>query len=337
MERSEEMNSGRQIALMWKARFCLALCLFFVVLAARAFSPPAFQGDVLDETGLLSAEQQAALKQRIAELRTSDGIWAAVFLTGSLQGDSIESAAVKTFEQWRLGREDKDNGLLVMVAPKERKMRIEVGYGLEGTLTDVLSKRIVDDVYKPAFRENRYAEGLLAGFDAMRQAMQADPEALAALASEGDTGQSVEIDGGLFLERLLLVWLGNLCIPLVYWLVRRRRAKYKSEYAAKVRTAFTLFAFFGFLFGLFLGILSQAFPDDPEVVWTLLGANALFGLVFSLPLLFGGKGRGTAGSSGAEHSRASSSSSSSSWDSGSSDSSSSGGGSSGGGGASGDY
>ena len=132
------MTIARYLAPRGRWRYCLALALSCFALPAHAFTPPAFTGDVLDETGRLSAEQQAALKQRIAELRSQDGIWAAVFLTASLQGDSIETAAVKTFEAWRLGRADKDNGLLVMVAPNERKMRIEVGYGLEGTLTDVL-------------------------------------------------------------------------------------------------------------------------------------------------------------------------------------------------------
>lgn len=324
------MSAVRWSTMSWQRQFWLALCLSLLALTARAFAPPPFQGDVLDETGRLSAEQQATLSQRIAELRSQDGIWAAVFITGSLQGDSIETAAVKTFEQWRLGRADKDNGLLVMVAPNERKMRIEVGYGLEGTLTDALSKRIVDGVYRPAFRDDRYAEGLLAGFDVMRRSMQGDPAALAELTAGSADGQVAEIDGALFLQRLLAVCLGNLCFPLIYWLRRRRRAD-----AQKIRGAFILFAFFGLFFGLFLGVFSQAFPGDPEIVWALLGANALFALVFSLPLLFGGRGRAGASASDAGHWHVSSSSSS--RDSGSGDSSSSGGGSSGGGGASGDY
>jgi len=314
-------------------RYCLALCLLCFALAAQAFAPPAFQGDVLDETGLLSAEQQAALAQRIAELRSRDGIWAAVFLTGSLQGDSIEAAAVQTFEAWRLGRADKDNGLLVMVAPNERKMRIEVGYGLEGTLTDVLSKRIVDGIYKPAFRENRYADGLLAGFEVMSRSMQGDPAALAELTGDA-ASQGATLDGGLFLERLLAVWLGNLAIPLVYWLIRRRRALAVPDQGRKTRAAFILFAFFGLFFGLFFGVFTQVFPDDPAIAWILLGVNALFGLLFSLPLHFGKPG--TAGGSTTPFSSGDGGSSSSSWSSGGSDSSS-GGGSSGGGGASGDY
>ncbi|WP_374327247.1 YgcG family protein [Azonexus sp.] len=327
----ETMAAARLNLLNWQ-RLCLAFCLACVALAAHAFEPPAFQGDVLDEAGLLSAEERATLTRRIAELRSQDGIWAAVLITGNLQGDGIETAAVKTFEHWRLGRADKDNGLLVLVAPKERKMRIEVGYGLEGVLTDVLSKRIVDGVYGPAFRDKRYADGLLAGFDVMSRSMQGDPATLAEL-SVGAGEQAAAIDGALFLAWLGAVWLGNLCVPLLYWLFRRRRGGAAGESAQKLRGALILFAFFGLFFGLFLGVFSQAFPADPEIVWALLGANALFALVFTLPLSFGGQ----AGGKATADTGWSAGSSSSSWDSGSSDSSSSGGGSSGGGGASGDY
>lgn len=312
------MSAARLNPLRWQRRFWLALCLSLLALAARAFAPPAFQGDVLDQAGLLSAEERATLSQRIAELRSQDGIWAAVFIAASLQGDSIENAALKTFEQWRLGRADKDNGLLVMVAPNERKMRIEVGYGLEGTLTDALSKRIVIDIYQPAFRENRYADGLLA------ELTGGDP-----------AEQSAQLDGAIFLQRLLVLWLGNLLFPLLYWLISRRRVPKSTDLGRKTRTAFVLFAFFGFFFGVFFGVFSQVFSDAPEIAWGLLGANALFGLVFGLPALFGKPGQG--GGSGTTYSNWDSVSSSSSWRSGDSDSSSSGGGSSGGGGASGDY
>lgn len=329
------MQAARLNPLRWQRQFWLALCLSLLALAARAFAPPAFQGDVLDQAGLLSAEERATLSQRIAELRSQDGIWAAVFITASLQGDSIETAAVKTFEAWRLGRADKDNGLLVMVAPNERKMRIEVGYGLEGTLTDALSKRIVIDIYQPAFRENRYADGLLAGFEAMRRSMQGDPAALAELTGGDPAEQSAQLDGAIFLQRLLVLWLGNLLFPLLYWLISRRRVPKSTDLGRKTRTAFVLFAFFGFFFGVFFGVFSQVFSDAPEIAWGLLGANALFGLVFGLPALFGKPGQG--GGSGTTYSNWDSVSSSSSWRSGDSDSSSSGGGSSGGGGASGDY
>jgi uncharacterized protein len=328
------MSASRLNPSCWQRRFWLALCLSFVALAARAFAPPAFQGDVLDQAGLLSVEERATLSRRIAELRGQDGIWAAVLITASLQGDSIENAALKTFEEWRLGRADKDNGLLVMVAPNERKMRIEVGYGLEGTLTDALSKRIVIDVYQPAFRENRYADGLLAGFEVMRRSMHGDPAALAELTGGDPAEQSAQLDGGIFLQRLLVLWLGNLLFPVLYWLISRRRVPKPTDLGRKTRTAFVLFAFFGFFFGVFFGVFSLVFPDAPEIAWGLLGANALFGLLFGLPTLFGKPGKGAGGMT---YSSSESASSSSSWRSGDSDSSSSGGGSSGGGGASGDY
>lgn len=315
--------------------FLICLLPLLCATAAQAFSPPAFQGDVLDEAGKLSLEQRSILAERISELRERDGIWAAIYVTGSLQGESIEEAAVATFEKWKLGRRDKDNGLLVMLAPNERKMRIEVGYGLEGTITDVLSKHVIDDIFKPAFREDRYAEGLLAGLDFMAQAMRAESPAPAAASSGEPDPQPLEIDGGMFMTRLSSVWLGNLCVPLLYLGVQRFRARRRADYADKLKSAFILFAFFGLFFGLFVSVFSLAFPDDSGVVTGLLAANALFGLVFFLPLVLAGKASGSGRSTPGWSSSASSSSST--WDAGSSDSSSSGGGSSGGGGASGDY
>lgn len=317
--------------------FLLLLGMALFAAQAFAFSAPEFQGDVLDETGKLDAGQQAEIRQRIARLRSEDGIWAAVYLTRNLQGDSIEAAAVATFERWKLGQKEKDNGLLVMIAPNERRMRIEVGYGLEGTITDVVSKHIIDEIYKPAFREERFAEGMLAGFERLSQVVGQGGET--ALAAEGElaTAQPVDFDGELFFQRLLGVWGLNLCVPLIYWAVLRRRSKRKSDDREKLRSTFVLFAFFGLFFGLFISVFSVAFPDDPGVLLGLGGMNALVDFLFFIGVARGGGLRSGGGSGTETESWRSGSSSSSSWDSGSSDSSSSDGGSSGGGGASGDY
>lgn len=325
-------------------RLFLGLCLAALAWPAMAFAPPDFQGDVLDEAGVLTQAQQSDLKQRIRDLRTNEGIWAAIYVTKSLQGGSIEEAAVNTFEKWKLGQKGKDNGLLVMVAPSERKTRIEVGYGLEGTITDALSKHVIDDIYKPAFRENRFADGLMNGFDALAQAMG---QGVATANTAGNTSPAdaaIDMDWGVFFERFFGVWLGNLCLPLIYWGIQRRRVakdrRSKRVFKENVRTAFIVFAFLGGFFGLFAAVFGLAFPGDPEIMPGLLGANGVFDLVFFIPFLLRTKPSRSeydSDPSSRESSRWSSSSSSSSWDSGSDSSSSSDGGSSGGGGASGDY
>jgi uncharacterized protein len=134
-----------------------------------AFQAPAFQTDVLDEAGILSNSDQDDVRRRIRELRENEDVWAAVYIAASLHGETIEGVATAVFEKWKLGQKGKDNGLLVVFAPKERKMRIEVGYGLEHILTDAFTKSVQVEIYRPAFRRVAYARGLMLGFDAIAE------------------------------------------------------------------------------------------------------------------------------------------------------------------------
>lgn len=324
------------------AAWLLSLWLALHSLAAIAFEPPAFAGDVRDEAGVLDEAQRAMLAERIRAMRATDGVWAAVFVASGLQGESIEAAAVATFEKWKLGEAGKDNGLLVMVAPVERKMRIEVGYGLEGAITDALSKRVVDEIYKPAFRDGRYAEGLLQGFAVLAAA--ANPAAQSGAALPPPAPQSpIEIDwsraGVLFFSTLL----GNLAVvPLIGFALRRRsKVGWANDRAAhgRIKSAWFVFGFLGVFFGLFQLVFGLAMAEDPEVFWGLLGMNGLFDLAFGLPMILAGRGSGSGrgGRSSFDNDSSGWSSGSGSSSSDSDSSSSSGGGSSGGGGASGSY
>lgn len=331
--------------LRWRGflRLLLGLALAVFVASGMAFAPPDFAGDVLDEVGVLDAGQRARLEARIEALRSDAGIWAVVYVSASLQGASIEEVAVDTFQHWKLGQKGQDNGLLVVVAPRERKMRIEVGYGLEGAITDALSKRVIDEIYKPAFRDNRFADGLIAGFD--RLALAVSPGApVAAVAEPAPADLRLDVDWGNFFAHWFGVWLANLGLVAILWAVQRRRVASgrlsRHDAAAGRRDALVVFAFLGGIFGLFVAVFSVAFPDDPEILPGLLGFNGIFDLVFFIPLLLRGRRSGGSASRDQDRSRWGASDSSSSWDSSSSDSSSSSssdGGSSGGGGASGDY
>ncbi|TCJ18948.1 TPM domain-containing protein [Parasulfuritortus cantonensis] len=264
----------------------LALCLILPS-SARAFDAPAFQGDVLDEAGLLAEADRSALAERIKTLRDDDGVWAAVYVARSLQGDSIEAAAVATFEKWRLGQAGKDNGVLVLVAPAERRMRIEVGYGLEGVLTDLFCRRVVDELYQPAFRAEQYADGLMQGFDAMAKAVHGE-EALPELAAPAAPAEP-PFDGAAFLHRFLAGLAGNLAVPLVYFLARARGRARGRDKGLGSRTGDTQwlllsFGFFGVFFGLFFAVFGFAFPSDPEVMVGLVGMNLFFATAFALPL-----------------------------------------------------
>lgn len=265
-------------------RLAFLAILIFTLHGAWAFDAPAFQGDVLDEAGIFSEAERDALLKRIRELRDNSDIWAAVYVARNLQGESIEGAAVDTFEKWKLGQKGKDNGLLVLVVPGERKVRIEVGYGLEGFITDAFSRRVIDEIYKPAFRDKRFADGLMEGFDAMARAAGGTvPEKASAPPADAQSDIDWSVAGRLF----GLAFALNLAPAFLYGAAQiYGRSKGRTEGTALwegLRTPVFLFGFLALFFGLFLGVFGAAFPSDPEVVPGLAALNGIFALAFGLP------------------------------------------------------
>ncbi|MBI3610616.1 MAG: TPM domain-containing protein [Nitrospirae bacterium] len=147
---------------------CFLAILFFVItpsVVRAAIPQPA--GYVTDEAGLLTPEQIASLDQALSEYeqRTTNQI--VVLTVKSLEGQEIESYSIAVAEAWKAGQKHKDNGAILIVAPKERKVRIEAGYGLEGVLTDARSAQIIRDILAPRFREKDYYAGITAAVLAM--------------------------------------------------------------------------------------------------------------------------------------------------------------------------
>jgi uncharacterized protein len=131
---------------------------------------PAHEGIwVRDEAGILSPQTVRQLESVLKAHRDSTSTQIAVYIVASLDGDDIDSYAVRVFEEWKLGQEKKDNGVLFLVAMQERQMRIEVGYGLEGVLTDAASSRIYRNEVAPYFRQGNYEDGIKAGVVAIIQ------------------------------------------------------------------------------------------------------------------------------------------------------------------------
>jgi uncharacterized protein len=144
---------------------CLWLAL--VVTAAQAAEVPYLTGRIVDNAELLSPGARESLEAKLAAHEQATTNQVVVLTVPSLDGESIEGFATRVFDEWKLGRADQDNGVLVIVAPNDRRMRIEVGYGLEGTLTDLQAARIIRDRMTPPFREGRYDDGVTAGVDAV--------------------------------------------------------------------------------------------------------------------------------------------------------------------------
>lgn len=145
--------------------------------SVHALNIPTLDRPVIDETGLLGANTQNQIEKSLFELRNSTGIQLQVYVIKSLEGDSIESVAIQIFDKWKLGDAKTDRGLLFLIAPNEKRMRIEVGQGLEGDMPDVIAKRIISDVVRPYFQRGEYSLGVAQGVLTIENYLtNADPE-----------------------------------------------------------------------------------------------------------------------------------------------------------------
>ncbi|HEX4769022.1 MAG TPA: TPM domain-containing protein [Lichenihabitans sp.] len=133
--------------------------------ARAAADLPQLTGRVVDDAGLLSAAAQSRIEAKLKTLEDQSGIQLVVATVKSLGGEEIEPYANRLFRAWKLGEQKKNNGVLLVVAPTERKVRIEVGYGLEGTLTDATSKLIMVNAMTPRFKAGDYQGGIESGLD----------------------------------------------------------------------------------------------------------------------------------------------------------------------------
>ncbi len=131
--------------------------------AFAAVSFPKPEGWVTDRAGLLDPTAKARLEQLLTEVDRKSGVEIAVVTLPTLGGRSVEEVAVELFHAWGIGKKGKDEGLLLLVASKERKLRIEVGYGLEGTIPDGLAGEIIRETITPRFRQGQFAEGIETG------------------------------------------------------------------------------------------------------------------------------------------------------------------------------
>ena len=141
--------------------------LFLVAFAAGALDVPYLTGRVVDNGEILSAATRQNLEQTLKAHEERSGDQIAVLTLPSLEGDSVEEFSTRVFDTWKLGRKGKDNGVLMVIAVKDRRMRIEVGYGLEGTLTDVAASRIIRNIMTPRFKNGDYDGGVTEGVNAV--------------------------------------------------------------------------------------------------------------------------------------------------------------------------
>jgi uncharacterized protein len=153
----------------------LALMLCWAWAAFADVAIPALTGRVVDQTATLTPDQAAALEQKLKAFEDRKGTQIAVLIVPTTEPETIEQFSIRVAEAWKIGRKKIDDGALLVVAKNDRTLRIEVGYGLEGALTDVTSKRIIDEVIVPKFRNGDFAGGISDGVDRMIGVADGEP------------------------------------------------------------------------------------------------------------------------------------------------------------------
>ncbi|MGP9810423.1 TPM domain-containing protein [Rhodopseudomonas sp. NSM] len=153
-------------ASMLAALLCWAVVAFATIAQAQLAVPP-LTGRVVDQTGTLDSDAIARLDQKLKAFEARKGSQIAVLIVPTTQPEAIEPFSIRVAEAWKIGRKKVDDGAILLVAKNDRKLRIEVGYGLEGALPDVTAKRIIDEIITPRFRTGDFAGGIEAGVDRM--------------------------------------------------------------------------------------------------------------------------------------------------------------------------
>src|SRR5450432_1113743 len=141
----------------------LALLLCWAFAAFADVAVPPLVGRVVDQTATLSGGDVASLNQLLRDFEARKGSQVAVLIVPTTNPESIEQYSIRVAEVWKIGRKKIDDGVVLVVAKNDHKLRIEVGYGLEGALTDVTAKRIIDEYITPKFRNGDFAGGISAG------------------------------------------------------------------------------------------------------------------------------------------------------------------------------
>ena len=158
------------------ARACLvALLMCWACVALADVAVPPLTGPVVDQTGTLSSDDIAALTQKLRNFEARKGSQIAVLIVPTTAPEEIEQYSIRVAEAWKIGRKKVDDGAILLVAKNDRKLRIEVGYGLEGALTDVTARRIIDEIITPKFRSGDFAGGISDGVDRIIGVVDGEP------------------------------------------------------------------------------------------------------------------------------------------------------------------
>lgn len=235
----------------WVSGLLLALPL--IVLLARplaALEVPPLKGRVNDYAGILTPATARQLEEVLRRFEAAESTQIVLLIVPSLEGDSLEDFSLRVVETWKPGQARLDNGALLLIAKNDRRLRIEVGYGLEGKLTDLVTGRIIRDIITPRFREGNFDQGVIDGLSAMIAAARGE-----FTAPQTTSRQGVGIDpGSLFFFLLVFFSILGRMLARAPWLAAVIGAFVAPAFGAMLLGAGIMgmigFALFGFIFGL---------------------------------------------------------------------------------------
>ena len=215
---------------MKRVALLLATLLALLASPVAAQSFPALTGRVVDQANILPAETEAQLTAELAALETQSNRQLVVATVSSLEGYVISDYGDRLGREWWIGQEGEDNGAILLVAPNERRVRIEVGYGLEGYLTDALSSLIIQNAILPRFREGDMPGGVVAGAQAITSQLQLPPEEAAKIAGQaGQQRRTDQTEGGFPVGALIWLIFMFLFFVLPILRGRSRRRRYRKR------------------------------------------------------------------------------------------------------------
>ena len=194
--------------------FTFLSTLLLLLSSDRAYSQtvevPKLSQRVTDLTATLSAQDTEALAQKLEALEKSKGSQIAVLLVPTTGEETIEQFSIRVVDEWKLGRKDVSDGVLLIVAKDDRKVRLEIGRGLEGALPDVIASRIIREYIRPAFRNNDYVGGINIGVDKISAVIQGEP-----LPPPQNQGSSEQYSDGKIFGLPFIAWIIILVVGLI--------------------------------------------------------------------------------------------------------------------------
>ena len=217
--------------------FSAALALHTAAFAQDAAKPAlALTGRVVDAAGIIDPAERQKLTQKLADYEAKSSDQVVVVTVPSLNGEDIETYSNRLFRVWALGQKQENNGILLVVAPNDRKVRIEVGYGLEGVMTDALSSVIINGTIIPEFRTGDYSKGIVQGVDGILSVLSGDAAELEARAKRNAQSSSDDVDWVfvVFITFWFLIFFGGFGMAILTPILGRKIGPGKYQWLGMV-------------------------------------------------------------------------------------------------------